>query len=213
MTRKIDTPNSMLLLGSAWLAIAGALALVLGNLIGSIVVPGHDWIANTVSDLAAGKYEIIQDIALYGFAGSLIACAIAAANLHLDGTRWNIGITCLTLLAMCVVVIGARNEYGDNDNEGIVIHIYVVYVLGALFALLFLAMARGLSSIARRYGVISYGCAALWVIGAPIFFFMPTEYDGAYERGLGLIAVVWVVSYSLMLLSVSKETRYPETPQ
>lgn len=210
MTRKIDRQNSMLLSGSAWVAIAGAVELVLGNVIGSMVVPGHDWIADTVSDLAAGKYEIIQDVTLYGFAGSLIACAIAAAHLHLDGTRWNIGIACLALLAICVVVIGARNEYGDNDNEGIVIHIYVVYILGALFALLFLSMARGLSGVAKRYGAISYGCAALWIIGAPVFFFMPTEYDGAYERGLGVIAVVWVVSFSWMILQVAKDTLHPK---
>ncbi|MFL4468607.1 DUF998 domain-containing protein [Tateyamaria armeniaca] len=210
MNRTPVAPNSMLLVASAWVAIAGTVALLLGNIIGSIVVPDHDWVADTVSDLAAGRYEIIQDVALYGFAGSLIACAIAAAHLHLDGTRWNIGIACLALLAMCVVVIGARNEYGDNDNEGIVVHIYVVYVLGILFAALFLAMARGLSSISRRYGVISSCCGALWIVGAPAFFFMPTGYDGAFERGLGVIAMVWVTSFGWMLFAVAKDTNQSE---
>ncbi|WP_224826784.1 DUF998 domain-containing protein [Cognatishimia sp. MH4019] len=204
MPQHVTRPNSQLLIGSAVVAVAGTIAMVLGNIIGSMVVPNHDWVADTVSDLAAGKYEIIQDVALYGFAGALVACALAAAHLHLDGARWNIGIACLALLAMCVVVIGARNEYGDNDNEGIVIHIYVVYVIGALFAALFLTMGRGLGKIARRYGVMSYFCAALWIVGAPIFFFMPTGYDGAYERGLGIISVVWVIAFSWMLFSVAR---------
>lgn len=204
MPTHVARPNSQLLIGAAIVAVAGTIAMVLGNIIGSMVVPNHDWVADTVSDLAAGKYEIIQDVALYGFAGALVACALAAAHLHLDGTRWNIGIACLALLAMCVVVIGARNEYGDNDNEGIVIHIYVVYVIGALFAALFLTMGPGLGKIARRYGVISYCCAALWIVGAPIFFFMPTGYDGSYERGLGVISIVWVIAFSWMLLSVAK---------
>ncbi|WP_227267692.1 DUF998 domain-containing protein [Roseobacter weihaiensis] len=198
-------PDKHLLNAAAWIAGIGTLCLLLGNVVGSIVVPDHDWVADTVSDLAAGRYEIIQDVALYGYAASLIACAIAAAHLHLDGTRWNVGIACLALLAMCVVVIGARNEYGDNDSEGIVIHIYVVYVLGLLFAVLFLSMARGLSGIARRYGVISYCCAALWIVGAPVFFLLPTEYDGAFERGLGVITMVWVTSFSWMLISVARD--------
>lgn len=204
MHPKQTPPNAQLLFGAAVTAILGTIAVILGNIVGSLVVPDHDWVADTISDLAAGRYEIIQDVALYGFAGALMACALAAAHLHLDGTRWNIGIACLALLAMCVVVIGARNEYGDNDNDGIVIHIYVVYVIGLLFAVLFLAMAQGLGRVAQRYRLLSYVCAALWIVGAPIFFFLPTEYDGAYERGLGVITIVWVLGFSWMLMSVAR---------
>lgn len=194
-----------LLTAVGYLAILGVIAMVLGNVLGSIVVPGHDWVADTVSDLAAGKYEIIQDVALYGFAGSLVSCAIGAAHFHRDGTRWNIGIACLALLAMCVVIIGARNEYGDSDSEGIVIHIYVVYVIGLLFAGLFVCMAKGMSTVAKRYGYLSYVCAALWIIGAPVFFFMPTGYDGAFERGLGGITIAWVLGFSWMLISAARD--------
>ncbi|XDA98946.1 DUF998 domain-containing protein [Sulfitobacter sp. LCG007] len=203
---KADRPafDRHLLLATAWIAIAGCALLLLGNLIGSIVVPQYDWIADTVSDLAAGKFEIIQDIALYAYAASLVSCAIAAAHLHLDSRRWNVGIACLALLAMCVVIIGARNEYGDNDNEGVVIHIYLVYLLGLLFGVLFLSMARGLGTVSNRYRAVSIGCAILWIAGAPIFFFMPTGYDGLYERALGLITLVWVMSFSSLLLSVAR---------
>ncbi|MCX7567723.1 DUF998 domain-containing protein [Sulfitobacter sp. F26169L] len=197
--------DSHLLTSCGIIAILGAIAMVLGNVVGSIVVPDHDWIADTVSDLAAGKYEIIQDVALYGYAATLIACAIGASHLHMDGTRWNLGIGSLALLAMCVVIIGARNEYGDQDNEGIVIHIYVVYVLGLLFALLFLLMARGMARAARRYAVISYCCAALWIIAAPIFFVMPTGYDGAFERGLGIITIIWVTAFAWLLIAVAQD--------
>ncbi len=207
-----QTLNTQLLLATALVAIVGTVVLVLGNIVGSIVVPNHDWVADTVSDLAAGKYEIIQDVALYGYAGSFVACAIAAAHLHLDGTRWNIGIACLALLALCVAIIGARNEYGDQDNEGIVIHIYIVYLLGVLFTTLFLSMGRGLALVARRYAIISYCCAASWTVGAPIFFFMPTGYDGAFERGLGVITVVWVISFSWMLTSVARDKSHARPP-
>lgn len=196
-----------LLIASGVVAGIGAIMMVLGNVIGSLVVPNHNWIADTVSDLAAGKYEIIQDVSLYAYAAGIMASAIGAAHIHQDGTRWNLGIGCLSLLVMCVIIIGARNEYGDNDNEGIVIHVYVVYFIGFLFSALFLLMGRGMGRVARRYGVISYTCAALWTFGAPIFFFMPTGYDGAYERGLGLITIVWFIAFSWMLIVVGRNRR------
>ena len=123
--------------GLAMIAFAGCAALVLGNIIGSVVVPGHDWIADTVSDLGAGRYEIIQDVSLYGYAGALIAVAIAASHLHSGTWLWSGMIHALLWLALCVTIIAARNEYGDGDSDGVVIHTYVVYVLGFLFAGLF----------------------------------------------------------------------------
>lgn len=198
-------PDANLLIATGAIAIIGSIAMILGNVVGSIIVPGHRWIADIVSDLAAGKYEIIQDVALYGYAGAVMACAVGAAHLHQDGTRWNLGIGCLALLVMCIVIIGARNEYGDGDNEGIVIHIYVVYVIGLLFSALFLLMARGMATVARRYAVISYVCAALWIVGAPVFFIMPTGYDGVFERGLGVVTLVWVLSFAWMLISVARD--------
>ena len=179
-----------------WIAVLGALSLLLGNLVGSIVVPGHDFVADTVSDLAAGKYEIIQDVALYGFAASLMALALGAAVLHDGQTKWSLLIGALALLAACVVIIGARNEYGDNDSDGVVIHIYVVYVIGALFAACFLIGGLAGSRIAGFFAPLSWLCLVLWAVGAPVFFFLPTEWDGLWERGLGVICVVWVIGFA-----------------
>ncbi|MCL3881455.1 DUF998 domain-containing protein [Marivita sp. GX14005] len=196
--------SAHLLMATGTTALAGSLALILGNIIGGIVVPGHDWVADTVSDLAAGPYEIIQDFALYGYAAALMACAIGAAHHHTDGTRWNIGILCLALLAAIVVVIGARNEYGDSDRDGIVIHSYLVYALGFLFAVLFVVMARGMALIGNGYAKVTRLCAVLWILGAPVFFILPTEYDGAYERGLGVITLLWVTTFASMMISVAR---------
>ncbi len=190
-----------------WIAILGSLALIVGNVAGSMVVPGHDWIADTVSDLAAGRYEIIQDVALYGYAAALVALALGTAHIHDGAFRWTALTFMLVLLALCVTIIGARNEYGDADNEGIVIHIYVVYVMGALFAGCFVLMGVTGGQLSTRFRVISWGAAILWCIGAPVFFFMPTEFDGIWERGLGVISVIWVVAYGSVLLRISKECR------
>lgn len=200
-TEKLNDP--LLMRTTGIVAILGTIALIVGNIVGSIVVPGHDWVADTVSDLAAGRYEIIQDVSLYGFAAALLALSHAAAHLHLGGKAWNGVILGLVLLALCVVVIAARNEYGDGDNEGIVVHIYVVYALGALFAAVF--VMAGFSGARLGLTTMSRICAILWCLGAPVFFVLPTEWDGAYERGLGAITATWVAFFGWQLVRLSRQ--------
>lgn len=182
-----------------WVAVIGALALVAGNIIGSIIVPGHDWIADTVSDLAAGKYEIIQDVTLYAFAGTLIALSLGASHLH-DGSRaWSFLVYALVLLALCVTIIAARNEYGDGDNDGIVVHIYIVYALGALFITVFGILGFRGQRFGRGVILTSRVSAIIWIVGTPVFFNLPTSVDGAFERFLGVVAVIWCIVFALAM--------------
>lgn len=183
----------------AAIAILGSLSLLIGNVWGSLVVPGHDWVADTVSALAAGPYSIIQDFSLYGFAAALLALALASAHIHAGDTSWSTITLVLALLAGLITVIGARNEYGDGDSDGLVIHIYLVYAMGALFAGLFALMAVEGDRFAFPMQAISWICLGLWSVGAPIFFILPTEWDGLWERGLGLVTLVWSLSYALAL--------------
>ena len=192
MRRTTHSPH--LLIGAAVLALAGSSALVAGNVVGSILVPGHDWMAETVSDLGAGPLEIVQDVALYGYAAGLAACAVGAAHAHMDGLRWSGGILCLLVLAALVVVIGARNEYGDGDREGVVVHMYLVYLMGLLFLLGPLLMARGMGHVRAIYRRLSLGCGIVWGIGAPLFFMAPTDIDGLIERLLGIVSIVWILT-------------------
>ncbi|KIN62090.1 putative membrane protein [Sulfitobacter noctilucicola] len=190
-----------------WLAILGAVGLIGGNIAGSIIVPGHDFMADTVSDLAAGRYEIIQDISLYGFAVSLFALALAAAYIHDGSGRWSILVFSLALLAALVIIIGARNEYGDNDSDGVVIHIYLVYALGALFAVAFGISALEGNRVAPWFGTLSLFSLIIWAVGAPVFFIMPTAYDGVWERGLGVITIIWTIAFALGLRRYSRVRR------
>lgn len=189
----------------ATIAILGGVALIAGNIVGSIVVTGHDWVADTVSDLAAGQHEIIQDIALYGYAGALSCLALAAAHLHGGGWRWTAFSMTLLTTAICVIVIGARNEYGDGDSEGIVVHIYVVYALGALFVATYALAAQIHAGSFKWFAWLSWGAAAVWVVGAPVFFMMSTAYDGAFERGLGIVSVIWSSGMAYVLLLIARK--------
>jgi hypothetical protein len=188
----------------AVIALLGISALLGSNVAGSIMVPNHDWVADTVSDLAAGSYEWIQDYGLYGYAATLFAAALGLSHLRLDGKLPGLSVVSLAMLGALVTVVGARNEYGDGDNDGVVIHIYLVYGLGVLFTVVFAAMVPGLRRFRRIYGHVSTGCAVAWGVGAPVFFLLPTAWDGLWERGLGVITCIWTAMFAVALLDAAR---------
>lgn len=193
-----DKPELMLALG--YYAIFGCVVFTASIFIADMVVPNHDWIADTISDLGAGKYEYIVDIGLYAFSASLIALALLAAHVHMGGWGWSLGLVALALLGLIVFLVGARNEYGDKDSEGVVIHIYLVYALGALLAAIPFLMAHGARRAGAIYGTILPAFGYVWIICAPVFFFLPDSIDGIYERFLGLLAFVPVITLARLFI-------------
>ena len=178
-----------LLISLSVIGIAGCAALIAGTVIAAMIVPDHDWIADTISDLAAGRHEIIMDVALYGFAAGLMATGLAAAHAHLGAGGWSIGVGSLAVLAALVTVIAARNEYGDKDNEGVVIHMYLVYALGGLFLAVCAVMQAGLRSAGHgKAGAALIVLGPSWAVMSVVFLMSATSIDGLLERVLGLIA-------------------------
>lgn len=188
----------MLALGCS--AIAGCIIFALAILVADFVVPDHDWIADTISDLGAGRYEFIVDIGIYAFSGALISIALLSAHVHMGGWGWSLGIVGLALMGLIVFLIGARNEYGDNDSEGVVIHIYLVYGLGLIMALIPWFMSDGARRAGKHYGTILICISVVWTVSAPVFFFLPDTIDGIYERYLGLIAFALVFTLSRLFI-------------
>lgn len=187
-------PNLVAALGL--FSVLGCVILIASILVADFVVPNHDWMADTISDLGAGRYEFIVDIGIYAFSASLISIALLAAHVHVGGQRWSLGIVSFALIGLLVFLIGARNEYGDNDSDGVVIHIYLVYALGVLFTVAPLLMAEGAAKFSGRYKAIMIGLAVLWAVSAPVFFLLPNTIDGVYERYLGLIAITIVITFA-----------------
>ncbi|MCX7564970.1 DUF998 domain-containing protein [Sulfitobacter sp. F26169L] len=203
--------QSGMILALAYYAIAGCAVFGISILIADSIVPEHDWIADTISDLGAGKYEFVVDIGLYAYAASLISIALLCAHVHLGGTYWSVGTVGFALLGLIVFLVGARNEYGDSDSEGVVIHIYLVYALGVLMTVLPLALAGGAARAAAIYQKLLLGYAVLWTVSAPFFFFMPDSVDGIYERYLGLISVATVITLAWMFISRERSRSAPSS--
>ena len=194
----VERPDFLVAMGL--IGILGCVVFAGAVVVGDLVVPDHDFVADTISDLGAGRYEFIADIGIYAFSAALVACALGASHAHLGGDRWSWAVGWLALLALIVFLVGARNEYGDGDDEGFVIHSYLVYALGAGFAAIPWMMSRGAGIMGRGWRVAMRWCAVLWAVAAPVFFVMPTGWDGLWERGLMAIAVAFTLTLAAMLL-------------
>lgn len=190
--RMVADERPYLLITLAVIGFLGCAAVIVGMFVAQTLVPDYNWVSDTISDLAAGEWEIVMDVALYGFAAGLLAVSLAAAHAHLGGVGWSVGVLSFALLAALVVVVGARNEYGDSDNEGMVIHIYLVYGIGVLFTLapLCMANAMGQHHVWAQRALIALAVA--WAILCPIFLLSATSIDGLLERALGLVACALV---------------------
>ncbi|MCQ8783797.1 DUF998 domain-containing protein [Mangrovibrevibacter kandeliae] len=187
--------------------IAGCVIVVLANIVGVIVQPRDGLVADTISDLAAGRYAVIMDIGLYAFAAGILAAAAGLRRLRWGGWEWTAGSWLLTLMSILLVVIGAHNEYGDNDPGGFVIHMPLVVTMALVFTASALLTAAGFHERRRHWFWFNVACAVLWVIGAAVFWFTPTGFDGLTERLVGMVLVVWLFALSKLLIDVSKGAR------
>ena len=115
-----------LICGLAGFAVLSCIVLALSIFVADFVVPHHDWIADTISDLGAGDYEYIVDIGLYTFSGGLIALALLAAHVHLGGWDWSGGLVLLVGKALLwngdrrrfLLALGHRAQPGGPPGRG-----------------------------------------------------------------------------------------------
>lgn len=195
------SPNEKLLRACGWIGLAGCLGVIAGNVAGILIYERHDWISETISALAAGRWGWIQDVGLVLFALALAACGIGLE-------RWGLGspaprrtvATVLGLLTIDVLLIALHNEYGDRDSGKFVIHSGLVYILGALVAVAMLVAAGPLRQCGEAWRHFSLGAGIAWVVAAPVYFVVPTGWDGLYERVVGLLFVAWVAAIAWLLL-------------
>jgi hypothetical protein len=190
---------------AGWYAIGASALFALCVLVGDMIVPGNDMMADTISAMAAGRMSWIVDTGIIAYASALAMLGLGAAAAHPGGWRWSGGMAGLVLLAMTVFLIGFRNEYGDGDRErGETYHVIFVYILGALLVLVPLALADGAGRFGRGYRRALLAVALVWALTAPWFFFMPTGYDGLYERALGVVSFAFVGTLALMLIRAGR---------
>ena len=199
-----QSQKSLLSLFCGAVGLFGCVAVITTDIVGIIVVESHNPISDTISALAIEKAAWIQDIGLDFYAAGIIACAVGLYRWNLGGKKWKIGTVLLGLLGIDIVLIAEHNQYAGRPGVGANIHIYCVYALAILFASSTLLLAFGLRKLARNWYLYSMGTAISWTVLAPIFFFVPTGIDGAYERFISLITIAWVAAISWLLIRKGK---------
>ncbi|MFD1344579.1 DUF998 domain-containing protein [Litorisediminicola beolgyonensis] len=195
-----ERPELLIFCGVA--GLIGTLA-PLAMIVWADAVAEHDFIADTISDLARGDHKWIMDLGFYLNAGGLLALAIAAAHAHLGRAGWSIGIVTLALLSLTVVMLGLWDKFHDADYNppGMTVHTKLSFALGPLYLVGPLLMAQGAGGVRRAYLWLFLASAGLWIAFAAAFKLAPTGYDGILEKVAITMTWLWTVPLGALFIS------------
>lgn len=153
--------------------------------------------SETISNLAAGEWDILSDLGIYAFVVGVLAVTVGLLRWRVTRWDWRVGAALLVLLAVDYTLIAAYEAY--STGEGMQIHYKLVYVMGVAFPLTVLLTAGQFWEIERRLGIALYVGGVLWAIAAPFLFLVPTAWDGLYERALAFAKLGWFVTMGVMI--------------
>lgn len=183
----------------AFFAILLTFGTIAGDLAAIASVPGYDPARQTISELAAGEGQRFEDLGLYALALALVLAGVLFVRGASLAGRDYAGIGFLLAAAVVISVIAGWNAYdapGGEMQEGsfaLAAHRKLVWILGGAFfgAATFLAEPLGRlgGDWRRRAGLAA---AFIWLVTAPVFFFVPTSIDGLYERLLAALLISWI---------------------
>ncbi len=182
-----------------WLLVIGILTAGIANIIATLLAPNTGLVADTISDVAAGPYDWIQDVGFYILAAGLLATSYALWRMADEWTTWKLCALALLAMAVSLVLIAAIHEYGDGDQQDAVVHYYAVYTHGIAFcALLVLSIPR-LQTGHSGWIALNISVLIIWFGGSVYFFNMGTQVDGLVERALAALQGVWLILFGLQL--------------
>lgn len=179
------------------LGIIGCVAVIAGDIIGIALHEKHNPISNTISMLAIGKYGWIQDWGLDILALGYFALAIGLYTWKRNGIKWIISLIILVLISVDLVMIAEHNQYAGRPGYNM--HRELVYILAGLFLILTILISFDIKSLKANLKKFSLWIAALWLLFAPLLPLIPDSWDGAYERLICSMLVIWpaIISYQL----------------
>ncbi|MGJ3230190.1 MAG: DUF998 domain-containing protein [Oceanicaulis sp.] len=182
-------------------ALLGAAAGLAGDIITIRLNEKLNFIANTVSQGAAGPHALWVDLGLTLQGIGLVAIA---AGLH----HWRIGrkprfiagCAVLALTGLSVILLAWHNAYGDGEPGGFVFHKPLTLVIGLLFAGALGLLAKELGELDSGYYRFSFIAGGAWLVAWPAFIVTPEAFNGAVERVAGFTMIVWMVIAARLLM-------------
>lgn len=201
-----------------WLAWFTVFCIAMATLLtfaASLLAPDANMVADTISDVAAGPYDWVQDTGFYILSIGLCTLAYGMYDMHTRRWHWRTAIATLPAMAAAVTVMGLYQEYGDGDNESGEIHIYLVYTFGFSFLALLLLSIPHLTEHNSWWWPVNLSWFVLWTAGACYYFYMGTGYDGLVERALGFAYLAWMflLAWRLAIEGGSHWANQASTPE
>ena len=184
---------------AAAVAVLGVVAVIAANLVVAWLHPTTGLIADTISNLAAGRYHWWLDAALALLRLGIVLLAFALWDMKLDAWRWKLGVLCIGLVGFGVAVIALWNEYGDGEPGGVTVHFEVVIAMGLLFTVGTVLLSLGLSRIGTFWSGLSVLTGVLWLAFGAWFFFSDDGWDGLIERVAAAMLVLWVLAMARLV--------------
>lgn len=185
------------------IGLTGLLTVVAADIVSWFLAENYNPLSQTISTLAIGPSSWLIDVGLWAFALACAAIGIGMMALRSSGRRWVIASFSVTAVGVDVVVISVLNDYAGQEKSAANPHTWAVGALYVLFALAALSAASGLRRLSEKTGIFSRLSGWAWIVLGPVFYFWyPSGWLGACERGLALLMVIW--------LAVAARTLYKE---
>lgn len=190
--------------------LAGALAAIPADVVSWLLAQGYSPIRQTISALAVGPSSWLIDFGLLAYALACVAVGTGMRELRLPGRPWTLGSLAIVGAGLAVAVVSFANQYAGQQNAGANIHAWMVYALYALFGAAALAAAPGLGRLDARAARWSRLIGAAWIALGPIYYvWFPAGWAGAFERGLALLMILWLVLVARLLREEGRQAARP----
>ncbi|MUP44689.1 DUF998 domain-containing protein [Gramella sp. BOM4] len=181
-----------------YIGILGSIAVVAADIIGIALHEEHNPISNTISMLAIGKYGWIQDLGLVLLSVGYLAIGFGLYTFKKSGVKWIISLILLLLISIDIFMIAVHNQYAGRPGENI--HYTLAYSLAGMFLILNFLIRDDLKDLNPSLKKFSLIIGVLWLIFAPLLPLIPDNFDGAYERLVCSLLVIWPVWVSYQLI-------------
>lgn len=176
-------------------AIVACIMSVTTDLVMAVVLDKQSLLTSTISDLAAGDFDLAQDIGL-----CLVALAIALTGLIVwrAGTHnWQNGVAAglLVIAGPLIVLISLYEAYSKTDPDGPLIHYWVVGAIGfsIAIALALIAWTHGRGKPFFRWSTAL--AAVVFLVAGAATFGVSNDIIGLVERLAAVGLVSWLLGF------------------
>lgn len=175
--------------------LAACAISVATDLIMAVLMDRKSLLTSTISDLAAGDYDIAQDIGLCLVAVAITLTGLAVWRTGKSGWRMIASASLFGIAGPVIVFISLYEAYSKTDPDGPLLHYWAVGFIGLAIsaALALLAWKRGDAHPVFRWGTAL--AALIFLAAGAATFGVSNEIIGLVERFAAVSLVLWLISF------------------